>query len=71
MNTPYTHFFWDYQKEICAIAKKARLSQKPLGIANKIIGLLNESNLNKQFKAEFKIEELKDPEEFISSLDKA
>jgi hypothetical protein len=69
--TPYTHAVLDIELEICAIAKKTKLSKTTPGIAKKLIRLLNESQKAKELHATFEIDELKDPEDFISQLKQA
>lgn len=69
--SPYTHVLVDLDLEICAIAKKMRLSPKTTGIANQFIRLLNESEMAKTLSSEFTIQPLTDPEDFISHLKKA
>ena len=68
---PYTHVVLDIQLEVCAIAKKAKLSPKTTGIANQFVRLLNESIRARQIKASFEINEINDPTDFITHLRQA
>ena len=68
---PYTHVILDVVLEVCAIAKKTKLSPKPSGIASQFIRLLNKSEEAKKFNATFEIDAISDPEDFISYLQEA
>lgn len=68
---PYTHAIIDTNLEICAIAKKTRLSVSILGIGRQLVKLLNECGRGGYFQARFEIDEIKDPEDFIVYLHKA
>jgi hypothetical protein len=68
---PYTHAIIDTNLEICAIAKKTRLSLRILGIANQLVKLFNESERGRYFQVRFEIDEITDPEDFIAYLHKA
>ena len=68
---PYTHGFVDVELEVCAIAKKTRLSPTTSGIARQFIRLLNVSKKAVEFQALFEIDEVKDPEDFIAHLKRA
>lgn len=68
---PYTHAVVDVDLEVCAIAKKTRLSAATPGIARKFARLLNESPKAVEFQAVFEIQEVKDPEDFIAHLQDA
>ncbi|MEO8007495.1 MAG: hypothetical protein ABI728_03100 [Betaproteobacteria bacterium] len=68
---PYTHVILDVEIELCAIAKKPRLSPTTGGIARRLIRLLNESERAVQLQAAFQIEDINDPEDFISYLKEA
>jgi hypothetical protein len=65
---PYTHALIDLDLEVCAIAKKTRLSPTIKGIANQFARLLQESRRAMEFQITFEISELADPEDFISHL---
>lgn len=65
---PYTHVLVDVALELCCIAKKTRLSRKTSGIARQFMKLLSGSNRAQELNATFEIDELKDPEDFISHL---
>lgn len=65
---PYTHALIDLDLEVCAIAKKTRLSPTIKGIANQFARLLQESRRATDFQITFEISELADPEDFISHL---
>lgn len=68
---PYTHAIVDVELEVCAIAKKSRLSPSQSGIARQFARLLNESAKAKEFQAVFEIDEVKDPEDFVAHLREA
>jgi len=68
---PYTHAIVDIDLEICAIAEKPSLSPSTAGIARRFERLLNEYASGSEFHATFEIEELKDPEDFITHIRKA
>lgn len=68
---PYTHVVVDLELEVCAIAKKTRLSPTTFGIARQLVRLLNESQKALEFQASFEIDDLKDPEDFIAHLRRA
>jgi len=68
---PYTHALVDVDLELCAIAKKTRLSPTTFGIARQFIRLLNKSPKAKELNASFEIDDIKDPEDFISQLREA
>ncbi len=65
---PYTHAIVDVDLELCALAKKTRLSPTTFGIARRFIKLLNHCAKAHELNASFEIDELKDPEDFISHL---
>lgn len=65
---PYTHVFLDVQLEICAIAKRTRLSPYATGIANQLIRLLNKSRTAEYYHTFFEISSINDPEDFITHL---
>jgi len=62
---PYTHVLLDMQLELCAIARKSRLSPKPKGIAGQLNRVLNQSTKAKEFGARFEIVEINDPHDFL------
>jgi hypothetical protein len=68
---PYTHVVLDIRLEVCVIAKKSKLSPKTTGIANQFVRLLNESTRARQIKANFEIDEINDPTDFITHLRQA
>ncbi len=68
---PYTHVLLDIVLEVCAIAKKTKLSPTPSGIANRLIQLLNESATAKDYAAEFEIDRINDPKDLITHLRQA
>ena len=68
---PYTHVILDIWLEVCAIAKKPKLSPKATGIANQFVRLLNESKRTHQIEASFDIEAINDPTDFIDHLRQA
>ena len=68
---PYTHVILDICLEVCAIAKKPKLSPKTTGIANQFVHLLNESERTRQIEASFDIDEINDPTDFIDHLRQA
>ena len=68
---PYTHIVVDIEMELSAIARKPRLSPTTSGIARQLMRLLNESKKAVEFEATFEIDDIKDPEDFISHLKRA
>jgi len=68
---PYTHVILDLNMEICAIAKKTKLSPKTVGIARQLCRLLNKSDRAQILQAEIEIDEINDPYNFITYLFKA
>ena len=68
---PYTHVILETRLEICAIARKAKLSPRTTGIASQFMRLLNSVRLPGGTIGTFEISEIKDPEDFIVHLHKA
>ena len=68
---PYTHVILDIWLEVCAIAKKPKLSPKTTGIAHQFVRLLNASKRTRQIGASFDIDEINDPTDFIDHLRQA
>jgi len=68
---PYTHVVLDVPTEVCAIAKKTKLSPSPKGIANQLIGLFAGSETAQYYNAKFEIDWLKDPKDLITHLQQA
>lgn len=68
---PYTHALVDVDLELCAVAKKTILSPTTFGIARQLIRLLEDSPIARDLQVSFEIDELKDPEDFISHLREA
>ncbi|MFA4966686.1 MAG: hypothetical protein WC624_00480 [Candidatus Margulisiibacteriota bacterium] len=68
---PYTHVLIDIEKEVCAIAKKIKVSPTSKGTARQLIRLLNYSEIKKRDNIEFEISDIKDPDDFISHIKKA
>jgi len=65
---PYTHALMDLSLEVLALARNARLSPSIPGIARQLSRLLNESQASLRCDSSFEIDELTDPEDFISHL---
>ncbi|MEW6448742.1 MAG: hypothetical protein AB1426_11790 [Bacillota bacterium] len=65
---PYTHAVLDTRLEVCAIARKTKLSGTAAGIAHRFIELLTRSERARFFDVEFEIDEINDPEDFITYL---
>lgn len=68
---PYTHVVLDFGLEICAIAKKPRLSPTTIHIARRFARLLAHSDKARELGASFEIDDIKDPADFISHLKEA
>lgn len=68
---PYTHVVLDIGLEVCAIAQKTKLSPKPIGIAHQLVKLLARSAQEQLYNVEFEIDEINDPEDFMTHLRKA
>jgi hypothetical protein len=65
---PYTHVVLDVDLEVCGIAKKIRLAPTASNIAQRFARLMNASELAHGIGAAFEIDDIKDPEDFISQL---
>jgi hypothetical protein len=65
---PYTHVLLDVQLELCAIARKSRLSPKPKGIAMQLSRVLNQAMKAKEYGARFEIVEINDPYDFVTHI---
>jgi hypothetical protein len=65
---PYTHVILDPELEVCGIAKKVRLAPTAANIAQRFARLMNASDLAHGIGATFEIDDIKDPEDFISQL---
>lgn len=70
-SAPYTHVILDANLEICGIAQKMKLSPRPIGIANRLIRLLNDSTIAHRIHAKFEILPINDPTDFINYLQRA
>lgn len=68
---PYTHVVLDIPTEVCAIAKKPKLSPSPKGIANRLVSLFSGSDIARYCSANFEIDGLMDPEDLITHLSRA
>jgi len=68
---PYTHVVLDIPTEVCAIAKKPKLSPSPKGIANRLVDLFSRSEIARYCSANFEIDGLMDPEDLITHLSQA
>ena len=68
---PYTHVVLDTKLEVCAIARKAKLSRTAIGIAHRFVELLSRSERALLYRVEFEIDEINDPEDFLTHLYKA
>ncbi len=65
---PYTHVLLDMQLELCAIARKTKLSPKPKGIAAQLSRVLSQSTKAKEYGARFEIVEINDPHDFVTHI---
>jgi hypothetical protein len=65
---PYTHVLVDLEYGICAIARKTRLSPNAAGIARQLARLLAKTERISRLKIEIKLDDIKDPEDFIHHL---
>lgn len=65
---PYTHVVLDPELEVCGIAKKIRLAPTAANIAQRFARLMNASESALGLGATFEIDDIKDPEDFISQL---
>lgn len=68
---PYTHALIDLHLELCAIARKTKLSPSTTGIARQLARLLQESQRARELEVDFEINEINDPDDFISYLKQA
>jgi hypothetical protein len=69
--SPYTHVVLNTKLEICAIAKKIKLSPTISGISHRLIELFKNSSFIKNQNIELDIKAIKDPTDFISHLKSA
>jgi hypothetical protein len=69
--SPYTHVVLNTEFEICAIAKKIKLSPTISGISHRLKELFKNSSFIKNKNIELDIKEIKDPTDFISHLKSA
>ena len=69
--TPYTHVLLDVDLEIAAIARKTRLAQTVVGIANQLARLLNSCDVIHQIGARIEITPIQDPDDFIKYVQQA
>lgn len=69
--TPYTHVFLDVELELAAIAKKTRLAQTTVGIANQLARLLNACDIVTHFGVRIEIAPIQNPEDFIKYVHQA
>ena len=65
---PYTHVLADVELEVGAIASKSRLAPTTFGIARQLMRLLNQSEVASKLEVRFEIDDIKDPEDFLSQL---
>ncbi|HET7212842.1 MAG TPA: hypothetical protein VFL79_04600 [Terriglobia bacterium] len=68
---PYTHVLLDTALELCAIAKNAKLSPSPSGIARQLARLIKASDIARLRDVDVEISELSDPEDFIAHMREA
>ncbi len=68
---PYTHVVLDVDLEVCAIAKKVRLAPSTSNIAQRFARLMNASDRAHEMRANFDVDDIKDPADFISQLSSA
>jgi hypothetical protein len=68
---PYSHVMLDVELEISAIAKKTQLAPKPSGIANQLARLLNHSGPARELGFSVEVDEISDPEDFVTYLREA
>lgn len=66
--SPYTHVVLDTALEICAVARKTKLSKTPRRLANKIQRLLLASPLARETGTGIEVGAVTDPEDFIAHL---
>lgn len=70
-SAPYTHVLIDLNTELCAIAKKTKLAPKTISVARQFIRLIGKTKVAEDSGAVFQVNEVSDPEDFISYLKKA
>lgn len=66
--SPYTHAVLDTSLEICAIARKSKLSKTPKGLGSQLQRLLLESAIARHLRVAFEVSAVTDPEDFIAHL---
>lgn len=69
--SPYTHVILDTRLEVCAIARKAKLSKTTNGIARQLARLLNRSERARETRTRFEVSLISNPESFIRQLREA
>lgn len=69
--SPYTHVILDTRLEVCAIARKAKLSKTTNGISRQLARLLNRSEHARQIRGRFEVSMISNPESFIRQLREA
>ncbi len=67
-SAPYTHVVLDERNQVIAIAGKSRLAPTIRGIAAQFQKLLNSSAAARDSRARIRVDEISDPEDFISIL---
>lgn len=65
---PYTHAMINVDLEVCAIAKKTKLSPTTSGIARRLARLLQGSPPAVKAEVTIEVDEINDPEDFIQHL---
>jgi hypothetical protein len=68
---PYTHVVIDYNLEVCAFARKTRLSQYTSGIANQLQRLLNRTENVIEHEITCEVSPISDPNDLICYLKKS
>lgn len=68
---PYTHVVLDTPTQVCAIARNTSLAANPVSLGHHLARVLNASTIRREYGADFEVDALSDPEEFVRLLQSA
>ena len=68
---PYTFVFVDTSLQLCAIAKKNKVSQKIENIAKNLSNLLNKSDISIDRNVRFVLSQISNPNNFLNEIEKS
>jgi hypothetical protein len=67
-NAPFTHVLLDWQRELCAVARKQTLARTTQSLARRLVSVLNEGTIAQERGYTFSVGPVRDPAEFIEVL---